>query len=70
MVAPLSLGMYKYFHPTHYRTCDYLSILGLKLNYVSKRGPRKEASLYWSPRDQIKCLVIQFMKDIMSRIHR
>ena len=32
------LGMDKQFHPTHYRTCDYLSMLGLKLNHVSKRG--------------------------------
>ena len=34
-----SLGMDKLFHPTHYRACDYLSMLGLKLNHVSKRGP-------------------------------
>ena len=25
-------------HPTHYNGCDYLSMLGLKLNHVSKRG--------------------------------
>ena len=35
-----SLGMDKYFHPTHYNGCDYLSMLGLKLNHVSKRGHR------------------------------
>ena len=34
-----SLGMDKQFHPTHYWVCDYLSMLGLKLNHVSKRGP-------------------------------
>ena len=34
-----SLGMDKYFHPTYHRACDYLSMLGLKLNHVSKRGP-------------------------------
>ena len=28
-----------YFHPTPYNGCDYLSVLGLKLNHVSKRGP-------------------------------
>ena len=35
------LGMDKYFHLTFYQTCDYLSMLGLKLNHVSKRGPRQ-----------------------------
>ena len=33
-----SLGMNKQFHPTVYRACDYFSMLGLKLTYVSKRG--------------------------------
>ena len=33
-----SLGMYKLFHPTLYWACDYLSMLRLKLNHVSKRG--------------------------------
>ena len=28
----------KYFHPTHYNGSKYLSMLGLKLNHVSKRG--------------------------------
>ena len=27
------------FHLTLYQACDYLSMLGLKLNHVSKRGP-------------------------------
>ena len=30
--------MDKEFHPTFYQACDYLSMLGLKLNHVSKRG--------------------------------
>ena len=34
-----SLGMDKTFHPTFYNGCNYLSMLGLKLNRVSKRGP-------------------------------
>ena len=34
-----SLGMDKQFHPTVYSGCNYLSMLGLKLNHVSKRGP-------------------------------
>ena len=33
-----SLGMDKQFHPTLYWACGYLSMLGLKLNHVSKRG--------------------------------
>ena len=31
--------MNKQFHPTRYRACDYLSMLALKLNHVSKMGP-------------------------------
>ena len=34
-----SLGMDKSFHPTVYWACNYLSMLRLKLNYASKRGP-------------------------------
>ena len=33
-----SLGMYKYFHPIFHSECNYLSILRLKLNHVSKMG--------------------------------
>ena len=29
------------FHPTFYNGCNYLSMLGLKLNHVIKRGPRR-----------------------------
>ena len=35
-----SLGMDKVFHLTLYWTYDYLSMLGFKLNHVSKRDPR------------------------------
>ena len=35
-----SLGIDKKFHPTLYWACDYLSMLGLKLIHVSKRGHR------------------------------
>ena len=34
-----SLGMDNQFHPTLYQACDGLSMLGSKLNHVSKRGP-------------------------------
>ena len=33
-----SLGMAKWFHPTHYNGCNYLSMLRLKLIHVCKRG--------------------------------
>ena len=32
--------MSKKFHPTVYNGCNYLCMLGLKLNHVSKSGPR------------------------------
>ena len=32
------LGMDNWFHPTLYNRCAYLSMLGLNLNYVRKRG--------------------------------
>ena len=35
-----SLGMDKWFNLTLYSVCDYLSMLGLKLNHVYKRGSR------------------------------
>ena len=35
-----SLGMDEWFHLTLYQAYDYLSMMGLKLNHVSKRGPR------------------------------
>ena len=34
-----NLGMDKYFHPTLNLACDYISMLGLKVIHVSKRGP-------------------------------
>ena len=40
------LGMDKQFHLTLYQACNYLSMLGLKLNYVSKRGHRKQQIKY------------------------
>ena len=40
-----SLGMDEQFHPTINLACDYLSILGLLSNHVSKRGHRT-ANLY------------------------
>ena len=37
--------IWKKFHATLYNGCNYLSMLGLMLNFVSKRGPRSP----WSP---------------------
>ena len=34
-----SLGIDMWIHPTFYWTCDYLSMQGLKLPYVSKKVP-------------------------------
>ena len=48
-----SLGMDKQFHPTLYNGCNYLSMLGLKLNRVSKRG-------YW-PDWRIWLSLVQMM---------
>ena len=45
-----SLGMDKLFHTTVYNGCNYLSMLGLKLNHVSKSGQRDETvghDKYW-----------------------
>ena len=36
------LGHMGTFHPIHYNVCNYLSMLGLKLNHVSKRGHRRQ----------------------------
>ena len=38
--------MDKLFHPTCCNGCNYLSMLGLKLNYVSKRGHRSAMKSY------------------------
>ena len=53
-----SLGMDKWFHLTIYNGCNYLSILGLKLNHVSEKGPRR-----------LQCTVLQkiAIKDTLSR---
>ena len=55
-----SLGMDRQFHSTLYNGCYYLSMLGLKLNHVSKRGHRspeisklREKRLYMSNRPVI-----------------
>ena len=39
-----SLKMDKYFHPTLYWACDYLYMLGLELNHVSKRSPGRHGA--------------------------
>ena len=37
--------MDKWFHLTLYNGCNYISMLGLKLNHVSKSGPRYNACI-------------------------
>ena len=41
-----SLEMVKLFHPTNCWACNYSSMWELKLNHVSKRGPRKPKAFY------------------------
>ena len=41
MVAPWRWGTNKLLHPTLNWKCDYLSMLGLKLNHISKNGAKK-----------------------------
>ena len=45
-----SLGMDKQFHPTLYQAGYYLSMLGLKLNHVSKKGHMysNHCSVHWT----------------------
>ena len=45
-----SLGINKYFISHFAGACDYLSMLGLKLNHVSKRGPRWHDIPWWCHR--------------------
>ena len=47
--------MDKKFHPTLYNECDFLSMSGLKLIHVSKRGP------WWFQIDQMHHLINQSM---------
>ena len=58
---PWSLGMEKWFHPTLYNGCNYLSVLGLKLYHVRKRGPRR-AKL-----DKGNCAVVNLQLVIFSQ---
>ena len=41
-----SLRMDKIFHPALYQACDYLSLLGLKLNHVNEMDRRFSLSIY------------------------
>ena len=52
-----NLGMDKPFHPTHYNGCNCLSMLGLKLNHVSKRGRRGYHGHNTIPRFTV-CLIL------------
>ena len=45
-IAPLKFGMDKRFLPSHYNGCNYLSMMGLKLIHVSKRGPWSVSCVY------------------------
>ena len=47
-----SLRMDKRFHPALYQACDYLSLLGLKLNHVNEMDRRFSLSIYTYISDQ------------------
>ena len=61
-VASLKFGMGKLFHPTLYNGCNYLSILGLKLNHVSKRGYWCQSWFSWTTVE-----VVIWMSDYISQ---
>ena len=67
-----SLGMGKKFHPTLYNGCDYLSMLGLKLNHVSKRGPgvccefKVKYIMYYFPHWRAVCNILSVQAKLMD----
>ena len=63
-----SLGIDKYFHPTLYWACDYLSMVGLKLNHAETglQGPVESCHYViegiktaWSQRNHGSCLSVK-----------
>ena len=63
----------KWFYPTIYQTCDYLSMLGLELIRVSKRGASGFFEFYWHRWSQVNTLRPRqngrhFADDIFKRI--
>ena len=67
-----SLGMGKKFHPTLYNGCDYLSMLGLKLNHVSQRGPgvccefKVKYIMYYFPHWRAVCNILSVQAKLMD----
>ena len=53
-----AITYYLQIHPTLYWACDYLSLLVLKVNYVSKRVP-DEWGLYWLRYEITYCQISQ-----------
>ena len=51
-----SLEMNKEFHPTRYNKCNYLSMLGLKLNNLSNIGSRESRRYEYSTDNYIRVL--------------
>ena len=47
-VALLKFGNGKLIYPTVYWACDYLSMLELKFNHFSERGPMNHVHIYWN----------------------
>ena len=58
-----SLGIDKQFHPTIYDWCNYLSMLGLKLFHVSKRGHR--GPFYWHRLTEIMTWMSNYVRSFI-----
>ena len=46
-VQPVKFWEWVIFYITFYWTCDYLSMLGLKLIHTSERGPWEQMDNWW-----------------------
>ena len=57
--------MVKIFHPTLYNGCNYLSMLGLKLNHINKKG-HKILSSFAKAGNILEIFVLQLTKEILN----
>ena len=62
-----SLGMDKLFYPTLYNGCNYLSMLGLKSNHVSKRGHGTKLCTYFMCRTVVDTKMWKFHCNAISK---
>ena len=64
MVAPLKFRNGWVISPTLYQACNYLSMLGLKLNHVSKRGHCYYNNRYREP--DMDIMVYEMTREIIQ----